>query len=388
MRILTLSHSYPGGRTPWTTPFVHLICKSLADLQELDVHISIPELQAPLSSGAIVHTFNLPVSNPIPHKRLGQGISKASSLDQLRYLLSALRDAVRVIRSESIDIVHAHWTLPSGLVALLAHRLTGCPYVVTTHGKGVLNYPEYDYGVPSSRVLSFAVRQVLSNAACVLTTSETTEDAARSLAPSMRSQLVPIGVELSSSVTDAQDRNGIIFVGDLIERKGIKQLLHAMASEEALRGEELRVVGSGPLREELEQFALENKLNVHFLGSLEPNEVLEQMTSSRALVFPSLVEAFGIVVLEALSQGTPVVGASVGVLPTLVQDEVFKDCIYSFVAGDVRGMGDALKSALVGKPQASVGQVRARLLEQYSWANIAGKHLKIYQEVISQHGKR
>jgi glycosyltransferase involved in cell wall biosynthesis len=121
----------------------------------------------------------------------------------------------------------------------------------------------------------------------------------------------------------------ILFVGRLVEKKGCVDLLKAMVEVRAKYPEvELAVVGDGPLREKLESFAREHRLNVRFLGVHPPDVVLKLLRESLLFCLPSVrsgtgdSEGLGIVNLEAQAVGVPVVGTRHGGIPEAVEDGV------------------------------------------------------------------
>jgi glycosyltransferase involved in cell wall biosynthesis len=110
----------------------------------------------------------------------------------------------------------------------------------------------------------------------------------------------------------------VVFVGRLGREKGIAGLIDAWR-EVAPRNLTLVVVGDGPLRAALEA---SKPPGVQFVGWLSRSSVLERLLSARALLFPSVwYETFGMVLIEAMAAGLPIVASSVGGVPWVVSDE-------------------------------------------------------------------
>ena len=122
-------------------------------------------------------------------------------------------------------------------------------------------------------------------------------------------------------VTDWNARsNAIVFVGRLSVEKGVRFLIDAWARWGA-QAPELRIIGDGPLRPELELAA--QGLPVHFLGRLKAPDVQREIGNAKLLVFPSIwIETFGLVILEAFAHGTPVAVSNLGPLPSIVADQL------------------------------------------------------------------
>ncbi|PRY54575.1 exopolysaccharide biosynthesis WecB/TagA/CpsF family protein [Arcticibacter pallidicorallinus] len=126
-----------------------------------------------------------------------------------------------------------------------------------------------------------------------------------------------------------------LFVGRLSPEKGIPTLLAAFSNTEY----ELRIVGDGPLRKDVERFADEYK-NISYLGSRSNEEIRSLMKSSMALVFPSIwYEGMPMTILEAFSTGTCVIGSRLGAMESLITHDHNG---YLFTPGDIRGLRSSI----------------------------------------------
>ncbi len=175
----------------------------------------------------------------------------------------------------------------------------------------------------------------------------------------------------------------VLFVGRLVEDKGIKYLMQAFAEVvEAIPSAKLVIVGKGPQETELrrlqEKFGLNN---VFFLGTVESRLMPNVYAGSDVLVLPSVHEPFGNVVIEAMSSGIPVVGSYVGGM---------KDTIVHGVSGYhvqprnskqlSRYMIRLLEDASLGK---KLGEnARKNVLERYTVGLLLQRIEKIYQQCI------
>ncbi len=110
-----------------------------------------------------------------------------------------------------------------------------------------------------------------------------------------------------------------LFVGRLSPEKGLKTLLAAW--EKLPRTARLKIVGEGPLENEVRR-AAENNSNIEWLGKKSAPEVAALMGDAAFLIFPSeWYEAFGLVCIEAFARGTPVIGANIGAIAKLIEPE-------------------------------------------------------------------
>jgi glycosyltransferase involved in cell wall biosynthesis len=139
--------------------------------------------------------------------------------------------------------------------------------------------------------------------------------------PAERIVVKPNSVDANGETIAAEGKYAL-FVGRLSEEKGLNVLLEAWrACREQMP---LRIVGDGPLRQELERSSERHSLRgISFLGQLSPRQTREQLRSARFLVFPSIwYEGFPMTIAEAFACQLPVVCSRIGSLDEIVQDQV------------------------------------------------------------------
>ena len=146
----------------------------------------------------------------------------------------------------------------------------------------------------------------------------------------------------------------VLFVGRLIEKKGVEHLIAAMREVQArVPGADLVIAGNGALRPELERRARETGVRARFLGVIQPEEVRAWMNRARALCVPSVTAANGdaeglpIVALEAMAMGLPIVGSASAGIPEAVSHGT-----NGFLAaeGDDRALASHLHALLTNTP--------------------------------------
>jgi len=170
-----------------------------------------------------------------------------------------------------------------------------------------------------------------------------------------------------------------VFVGRLSEEKGVKDLVRAWALWGA-QAPELRIVGEGPLRQELEDMA-KDASNILFLGQLSSNQTENEIATARLLLMPSRwYETFGMVLLEAFRVGTPVAVSNIGPLPDLVRDA--KGLV--FEAQDPRSLFECVAVCWLSLEQLERMSISSHRVYQ---ENFTDKHnlemlLKIYEDAI------
>ncbi|MFP3282945.1 MAG: glycosyltransferase family 4 protein [Nitrososphaeria archaeon] len=181
----------------------------------------------------------------------------------------------------------------------------------------------------------------------------------------------------------------VLFVGRMVHEKGVEVLVDA--ARELLRRRwdvKFVLVGDGPLRLNLlrsvEASGISSKF--YFTGFVSDEELMELYAAADLAVFPSIYEPFGIVALEAMSMGKPVVVSDVGGLAEVVENGVNG---LKVPCCDQRALSDAISWMLDNPDGASrMGAEGARLVrERYAWDTLADRTLDTYGRVLDEYGR-
>jgi len=237
--------------------------------------------------------------NGVVIHRLGEVGRFASSPVTLAFLSAARRTRV--------DIAHFHHPNPIGEVAEPLLR------------RDTRRVMSYHADITRQHVLGAIyrpiLRRIVSHMDAVIVGSETMLHSSPMLAGlGDVAHVIPYGVRpIPHATLASREARTFLFVGRLRRYKGLSVLLRGLACTSGLN---LRIVGSGPLEAELAQLrdSLGLSSRVVFLGDLSDSELDREYRSARALVLPSVdrSEAFGIVLAEALSRGTPCISTDLG----------------------------------------------------------------------------
>lgn len=249
--------------------------------------------------------------------------------NRLRYLLVplffgcqilALR---RLLRQQRIDIVHAHWLIPQGLSAVLTKHVTAkFPVLIcTSHGSDL-------HGLRGS-LLATIKRWVIRNSSALTTVSKSMQDIALSLCakPELTS-VISMGVDTVRDFTPdpnvVRDKGDLLFVGRLVEQKGLALLITAMPNILAeFPTCTLKVVGDGPARADLHRLCTELGIDRHvvFVGAVANDQLPGFYRRAAMLICPSVEEeGFGLVCVEALACECPVVATDLPAIREIIQD--------------------------------------------------------------------
>lgn len=301
--------------------------------------------------------------------------------------------------NHNIDIVHEHFDTPHGPFAGLRYvKRKKVPLVITYHGDWVENYGGVIRRVGVAFHNKFLVDKVLSYARVIISPSEYFINESRFLGK-YRDKIVviPNGINLEEfnipyTKEECRKKLGlpiegemIFFIGDLLPYKGPDILVKAMRRiVEDVPDTELIFAGKGMMRNELEKLSkkLGIEKNIKFEGFVE--ESLKPFYYRAADIFclPSTAstESFGIVNLEAMACGIPIVASKIGGVPDVVKDGENGLLVHP---GDSEALADAIIYLLENEEvREKMGRNGRGKVEDYSWGGIAEETKKVYEKVI------
>ena len=249
---------------------------------------------------------------------------RASFPAMAAYLVAGYGPARRLIRTWQPDVLHAHFAVPTGVLAHALYTTTGVPYVLTAHLGDVPG------GVPQKtdrwfRLVYPFTHGVWADAAAVAAVSEYTRSLAREHYP-VPIKVIPNGVELPdgwSPNLDVHDPVQLIFAGRFQPQKNLPFLIEALAQHKDLSWH-CTLVGDGPQRGEVEALIMSHGMQSRFTlpGWVTPEDVWSLLGKSDVLVMPSLSEGLPVVGVQALAQGLAMFVNAAGGFVDLVEDGV------------------------------------------------------------------
>ena len=237
-----------------------------------------------------------------------------------------LFDLIKIIKQENINLIHCHG-YGSANFGRLTKMFTGIPTVIHSHDDDS-NYPFYQ------KLSDFLLKKYIDKAIAVSESVKTTSIKIRRI-PSNRILVIHNGIPLDefklrepSEVEDEKKRLGISgdshiigTIAKLREEKGVEYLLRAVPEVvNSFPNTIFIIVGDGILRSQLENLGkeLEISQNVIFLGYCE--NVANSLSIFDIKVLPSLREGFGLVIVEAMTMGKPVIATNVGGVNEILKD--------------------------------------------------------------------
>lgn len=237
------------------------------------------------------------------------------------FLLSQLFTALWLCLRSRPDVMHAHWLVPQGLVAAF---LSLClrrkvPFVVTCHGTDLWSF--------RGRIWEPIKRWAAREASVMAVVSKVMEDELANQVGQINNVVIaPMGVDLEKRFRPAFNGRPctyqIITVGRLVESKGVEYLIGAMPElVHRFPAAAAVIVGDGPDRIRLERLAVQLGVTDHceFLGKISNKELPDLYRSSSVFVAPFLQEGLGLVCIEALGCGCPVVASDIPALADIIE---------------------------------------------------------------------
>jgi glycosyltransferase involved in cell wall biosynthesis len=320
-KILVLTSTFPRWENDTEPPFVFELCKQLA--KEFEVYVLAPHCKGALAyefmQGVKVSRFRYFLE---PGENLcyqGGMLAKLKSKPS-RYLLVPgflffqLCAAYKLIKQENIVLLHAHWIIPQGMTAyvlrfLLAKRIK---LLCTSHGGDLFSL--------KGNIARYLKREILQAMDGVTVVNSIMEQEVNALCTPQNPQLdiIPMGVNLQKFTPDLQKQQlfSLLFVGRLVEKKGLEYLINALPDIVRHFPEtQLTIIGTGPQKSHLEYLVQEKQLNsnVSFLGAMPNTDLPHYYQQNKIAVFPFIVadngdrEGLPVVVSEAIACGCCVI---------------------------------------------------------------------------------
>jgi len=242
------------------------------------------------------------------------------------FFISATLKLMSILRKNKIDLVHAHYILPPGLIAVICRAILGVKTAVTIHGSDI-------FVLSRKKILKNVIKYVLGKSDHVFVVSDSIKDEVLKLGVDEIQNKLKVtynAVDVQKFRPDQESnfkeemnldplKPVVLFVGNLVWQKGVEYLIRAkeFLNEDA----EIVIVGDGPLFEEYKAIVeFENIEGIKFIGARIDIENI--MPSADIFVLPSLSEGRPSVILEAIASGKPVIATNVGGIPEIVNDEI------------------------------------------------------------------
>jgi glycosyltransferase involved in cell wall biosynthesis len=252
---------------------------------------------------------------------VGRGdLATASLPSMLSFLPCGVARGFGVLRHRRYDILNTHFAIPSGPTGVVLSRLFGTPQVLTIIGGDIYD-PTKKLSPSSNALLRAVVRRVLNSSAHVIAISQDIKDRAeRDLHCKTGIDVIHYGLTPPRFQETSRRELGLpedevilISIGRLVRRKALGDVLLALSR---LEGPRLRllIIGEGPEERRLREMARTLGLSeqVEFMGAVWGERKFQYLAAADMFVLPSVHEGFGLVFLEAMHCGLPVIASTSG----------------------------------------------------------------------------
>lgn len=392
--LLVLASTYPRWRGDPEPGFVHELCRRLAS--RYDVIALVPDAPGADPNGMLdgVQVVRFRYAP----RRWQTLVNHGGIITNLRespwkwllvpgFVLSQYFAARQLLRKWNIDLIHAHWLIPQGLIAWGLKKKTSTSYVVTSHGGDL-------FGL-RGRWLEMLKRRVAGASAGMTVVSTAMRDEALriGLKPPKLSVL-PMGVDMRERfVPDARVArlaDELLFVGRLVPKKGLRYLLEALPIVlESRPSVRLTIAGFGPEESVLREQAASLGLGeyVSFLGATPQAELPALYHRAGVFVAPFIRDESGnqeglpVVLMEAIGCGCPVVVGRVAGITDLLGEVANEVCVDA-MAPEV--LAAAILAVLddPAKAREQVQRIRDAAIGRIDWRVVADRYAQLIDSCL------
>lgn len=350
------------------------------------------------SSGMDIHRYTYMYPRRLQILAYGSGMIQNMKAHLWAWLIVPLfiacqaREILRICREERITIVNSHWMVFQGVTAAIVRKRGGFRHVMHVHAGGLFAVRRLPSGL--GRWLARYIAARTDHIICESNFIKASLDNLLGYDSDASISCMGVDTELFSPQQGGSPRtNAILFIGRLVKKKGVPDLLKAMSLLlKNVPDATLDIVGSGPLESDLKARAQDVGLpadKVHFFGRQVHADIVQRIASSAVVVVPSIVDDRGetegmpTVILEALAMGKQVVASDVaGASDVLSHKRNGRLCN----PGDPIDLAAKLQFALQDK-NPDITQQALKTGQYYSWPNLGRRYAEMLVHGSTQPGR-
>ena len=408
-RVLVLTTTFPRWADDTTPSFVFELSIVLRH-KGLDIEILAPHHQRAKCkedlTGLTVQRFRYFI--PTKYQRIAYEGGVLSNLNRSIlakmqvpfFVIMQLWSTLKIVRRDKVNVIHSHWIIPSGLSGAICAKFLGVKHVVTIHAADILALERLpfkrnitDFIIKNSKqitVVSSYMYEKLIGLVSPGILQETTK----------KTKIIPMGTHVTLlqnriSKLELKKKYGIdnrfvvLFIGRLVEKKGVPYLLEAMPQIVSQHPDlKLVICGDGPMRAELknltEQLGLEE--HVSFVGYVTGQKKVDYLSLSDIVIVPSILtesgdtEGMPVVVMEGLAAGKIIIASNVGGIKDAIEDR------YNGFLIDPESPNQIAERTLeILNSQAMTKRMSEKAAEtgkRYDWQNIGEQYWEIMQTLL------
>lgn len=327
IKLLFLTHSFIRHRHDFAGVFLFTLAKGLVQ-KKVQVSVLSPHednlLKDENIEGIAIHRFRYAAQkNEIlaykgnMHELVRQNFRNMVLF--IKFLRSFLKATVFLIKKENPDVIHCHWWLPSGVVALVASKVTNKPFILSIHGTDIRLLDHFKLLRPFAKI-------VFEQAKIIITVSDFLSFKISTHFELLRNKLqtIPMPIEIPPLAHRAAGfKNRLVTVARLSKQKGLHYLIEACSILKRKKIPfELVIIGDGEEYETLKRQVetLQLKEQVKLLGAVIHDRIYHYLNNADIFILPAIDEGFGVAIIEAMACRKPVIATNSGGIPGIVKD--------------------------------------------------------------------
>lgn len=318
-------------------------------------------------------------------------------LEMFKHFFLTLLEIFRLIRNNQIDLIHAHWILPSGFICSLISYFLGKPLIITAHGRDIYYNPKLGFTLPQKGYARLMYKIVFGRISKVVAVSKYVREVllARKT-PQKKIKLIYNGTNFNQfspnikgdkikSELNLKNSFIILTVRKFFYRKGLQYLIKAIPLViNKIPNLKLLIIGYGPFESQLKELTkkLEMQDYILFLGQIQNQNLPSYYASSDIFVIPSLVEGFGVAATEAMAMELPIISTNIKGLIEVCDSTnaiVVPPANESAIADAIVKLwqNENLRKSLGRKG-------RQKVLNLFNWERAAKEYNQLYESLIKK----
>ncbi len=238
------------------------------------------------------------------------------------FFITGIIENLKIVFREKIDVIFVHWPFPLFFIAYPAKIFFKKKIVSVFYGAELKLFKKSFFGK------NFLLLSILKNSDKIVAISTYTKKQIEEIVQdkNLKIEIIPYGVKVYENTHFSEKEKFILFVGRLVERKGVDYLIKAL--KYVKDDYKLYIIGDGYKRSELEELVKKENLSerVKFFGFVTDKDLIEYYKKSKIFVLPAIhdrrgdTEGLGMVLVEAILNGTVSIGTSVGGITDIIED--------------------------------------------------------------------
>jgi glycosyltransferase involved in cell wall biosynthesis len=385
MRILIINYEYPpiGGGGGFVT---RDICENIVSRGHVVTVITshfkgLPEHE--IVNG--VNIIRVPVF-------LRKKMEVAGMASMLSYFPLSVCKAMKHVKVNEYEILNTHFAIPSGPTGYVLSRVFHLPNVLTIHGGDIFD-PSKTLSPHNAPILKQTVKIMLKTADCVVAQSSDTKRNAYTYYNIKRSiDIIPLGIKKPDFTKKYREdfnlgHDEIIFctIGRLIKRKNINDTLAVLSGLKNKHKFKLLIIGDGPERDNIYELAKQYSIgsNILMMGNVSDDQKFQLLSLSDIFLSTAIHEGFGLVFLEAMEAGIPIVCYNRG-----GQNDFLEDGRTGFLVdlGDKTKFQERVLELINNDAiRSGMGTYNKKLIQNFYIDVCAEKYISLFNKVASNH---